>query len=62
MYLTVYPLHGPGSIPGPWLSIPKDFSLADHTLPTSPESNSILRIKQNHLYAAFYIGFGGVCF
>jgi len=28
MYLTVCPLRGPGSIPQPWRSISKDFSLA----------------------------------
>jgi len=39
MYLTVCPRCGPGSIPmQPLRSISGNFFLADHTLPTRPES------------------------
>jgi len=37
MYLNVSPLRGPGSDPGHGGGILRDFSLADHTLPTRSE-------------------------
>ena len=37
MNFTVRPLRGPGFNSQPWRSISRDFSLADHTLPTRPE-------------------------